>query len=58
MSTNNNSSTCFYDPNFWLTIVAAMLCMLPTCVLAIQTWRYKAWYLVYIPISGVLEIAG
>jgi hypothetical protein len=55
----NDDSIYFYNPDFSLTVVAAALYVVPTCILLYQTgFRHKTWYLICIPIAGVLEVAG
>lgn len=54
----NHQYIIFFGPILPLTHVAAMLCPLINCVLAIQAWRCKVLYLIQIPTADVLELAG
>jgi hypothetical protein len=60
MANDTTSTSIFlYNPTFALSIVFAVLYLIP---LSIQSWqtilKYKAWYFVVVVIGAVLEVAG
>lgn len=59
-SNNNNSDSIWlYSPNFALTIVFALLYLIPTTIQFWQTFlKYKSWYFVAVFVGACLEVAG
>lgn len=59
MAKEDPGSIYFYHPSFPLTIVAAVLYLIPTVILFYQTcFRYKTWYFLCVPIGSIMEVVG
>jgi hypothetical protein len=59
MTQPDPNSIYFYSPSFPLTIVAAALYLIPTVILFYQRiLRYKALYLLCVPIGAFMETVG
>ncbi|CZR62608.1 related to Rtm1p [Phialocephala subalpina] len=58
-SNNNSDSIWLYNPNFALSIVFALLYLIPTTIQFWQTFfKYKSWYFVVVFVGACLEVAG
>jgi hypothetical protein len=58
MGSQSDTSIYFYNPSLAAACLFAVLYFLPLTALLVQTFKYRSWYLVVLPIGALFEVAG